>query len=226
MLRKAGTQYLVQTKNILKIFANMKGVGKPLMVNRLVKRVVCKKNSDAKDWIRIMEGDIEYLGDTQRCTMAYITESNKKKKDTLVLNVDNFEDAIHFAEEMGFIEKSYQEHLRSKFTYELDDVTYVIRFDVWAQTSEYTVIEVGLFSSGQLNLKRILNNLKIMDYAGEIKNKTFKNFIGEEREKKLNEKSLVDIQELYKELHGKIASEIPYITFNSKVFNFSKTIKT
>jgi len=32
MLRKAGTQYLVQTENIQKIFANMKGFGKPLMV--------------------------------------------------------------------------------------------------------------------------------------------------------------------------------------------------
>ena len=229
MLRKTGTQYLVPTQYVREIYSNMKEADKPpfsIMENSLVKRVVCKKNYNDKEWIRIIEGDIEYVGDTQRCTMTYIKsnedDNKNENKDTLMLKVDNFEDAIHLAEKMGFTYKSYQENLRSKFTYELDDVTYLIRFDIWAQIPQYTVVEVGLFSSGQNDLSRIVKNLEILEYAEKL-DQNFTKYTEEEKEEKRIKKNSVDIDKLFEILHSKKASQFRYITFNSKVFHSFKS---
>lgn len=232
MLKKTGTQYLVPTEYIRKIYNNMKEADKPplsIMENSLVKRVVCKKNYDDKEWIRIIEGDIEYVGDTQRCTMTYIKSNEDKhedeNKDTLMLKVDNFEDAIHLAEKMGFTYTSYQENMRSKFAYELDDVTYLIRFDIWAQIPKYTVVEIGLFSSGQNDLSRIVKNLELLEYAEKL-DQNFAKYTDKEKEEKRIKKNSINIDRLFEILHGKKASQNRYITFNSKVFEFSKTFDT
>ena len=101
MLKKSGLQYLVKNDDVREIYermGNLKPSPTPIMVNRLIKRVVCVKKPEEKKWIRVMEGDIEYIGDTQRCTMTYITEkreayitekADKKTKDTLRLSLDN-----------------------------------------------------------------------------------------------------------------------------------------
>jgi hypothetical protein len=237
MLRKSGVQYLVLTNDIPTIFGNIIKTYiriEPIMVNRLVKRVVCKRHRsknrvEAGEWIRVMEGDIEYIGDTQRCTMTYITETKKvseknKVKDILTLKVDNFEDAIHFANKMGFYPKSYQETMRSKFLCVYNNVDYVLRFDVWAQIPDYTVIEVNLLSSGQNDFKNIVEQLKLKNYArnqhkvGED-GKAFALMSEEEIEENIKERKSVDIEELYEKLKGTKASELRNITFELGMLN-------
>jgi hypothetical protein len=233
MLRKSGVQYLVLASDIPSIFKNINNMStemESIMLDALVKRVVCKrpqKNKGKEEWIRILEGDIEYIGDTQRCTMTYITEikeetKKNKIKDTLMLKVDNFEDAIHFASEMGFNKKSYQENIRSKFLFTFIGVTYILRFDIWAQIPEYTVIEIGLLSSGQTGFQDIVQKLKIENYAQklEVKKGKIVKLSEEETKESLKERTSIDIDELYKIVKKTKASEIPYITLDDAVYNF------
>jgi len=232
MLKKSGIQYLIKNNDVAKIFTCMGELQQltPIMINRLVKRVVCVRDPEEKKWIRIMEGDIEYIGDTQRCTMTYITEkrnanivekAGKKTKDTLILKVDNFEDAIHLAKNMDYNIISYQENLRSKYTCELYHVTYMIRFDRWAQIKDYTVVEVSLFSSGQNDFRDFVDSLNILQYAVKIESNDF-HFLSEEEKTSTDIKASVDIDELYKVIHGQDASTIRYITFDSTVFDLFK----
>ena len=248
MLRKSGTQYLIPIKDIKTIYGLIKKLNRDelpieesaVMVNRLVKRIIYKFSEN--EWIRFMEGDIEYIGDTKRCTMAYISETQgEHKKDVIAVKIDNLEDHIHLMENFANkliksfankfsvsqnkgdlldIKKSYQENLRSKFLCKLDSVTYVIRFDVWAQIPDYTVVLVDLSSPGQNDFRGIVRQLKIMEYAHKIEDgKVIK--LSDEEISDINEtgkKTSVSIEKLYEMFHGKKASDIPYITFEPEIF--------
>jgi hypothetical protein len=247
MLKKSSVQFLILTEDIPNIYKKLEQLNPdPIMVNMLVKRVVCKQSKESvyfkfnkenvlhlgldkegilllqvfggldklphyegdeiNAWIRILEGDIEYIGDTQRCTLTYVIENDDKEKDNLLLKVDNFEDAIHLAEKMGYDQKSYQENLRSKFKCQYNNAAYFVRFDVWAQIPEFTVIEIDSLS-GKIDIKNIIDRLNIKNYAGEIIDNQFTK-IGE----KSNVKTSVDINDLYKKHTGIEASKIPNIT--------------
>lgn len=213
MLRKEGRQYLIRKSDVDAIFNRMNDLSvMPIMENALIKRVVCtRSDKESEKWLRILEGDIEYVGDTQRCTITYIIK-DEEFKNYLLLKVDNFEDAIHFAHEMGYTEKSYQENLRSKFICKHDNADFAIRFDSWAGIENFVVMEISLIS-GQNALKNIIDILKIENYALVIDKKT--GTIVRRWKDSMYDKASVDINDLYK-LHtidSYEASEISDITF-------------
>jgi len=230
MIRKSGAQFLIESVYVSKILENLENAKtlekEPIMINALVKRVVCEPENTSKaprKWVRIMEGDIDHEGDTQRCSMTFIKKENgnNKKKDTLMLKVDNFDDALHFVNELGFVQKSYQENLRSKFHIKYRGAVFSLRFDAWPEIQKYIIIEIDLLSSREHAFMDIIDALKIKNYLLKINTDT--STIGpwaeEEGNINLNAGTSIDIDDLYKISIGKAATEMSNITFELGLFD-------
>jgi hypothetical protein len=202
MIKHAGFEYLVQRKHMEKIVCNMQNTipkCTPIMVDCIVKRALYKVNNsegDKSKWIRIMEGDIERIGET-RCTITYKDRKRDMSGETYaLLKVDNFEDATHLFEVLQYEHVSYQEHKRSKFACVLDNVKYIVRFDIWPKIEDIVFVGIDVASSTKEDdVDGFLNALGIKDLV--------------------EDSYLVDVDKEYKERIGKAASEIPIITFES-----------
>ncbi|MCL2563282.1 MAG: hypothetical protein FWE08_04525 [Oscillospiraceae bacterium] len=202
MVKNNGLEYLVETKHIDEIVSNMKNNisdCNPIMIDRIVKRALYKVNhlDDGQNrWIRIMEGDIECSGET-RCTITY---KNKKRdmsgEEYALLKVESFEDATHLFDLLRYERASYQENKRSKFVCILDDIKYTIRFDIWPKIEDLTFIAINVASSARSDdMEGFVSALGI-----DLMN--------------IDKNDMVDVDNEYKKRIGKVASEIPIITFD------------
>jgi len=143
-----------------------------------------------------MEGDIECSGET-RCTITY---KNKKRdmsgEEYALLKVESFEDATHLFDLLRYERASYQENKRSKFVCILDDIKYTIRFDIWPKIEDLTFIAINVASSARSDdMEGFVSALGI-----DLMN--------------IDKNDMVDVDNEYKKRIGKVASEIPIITFD------------
>ena len=143
-----------------------------------------------------MDGDIE--SDLQpRCTVTYKDKmKNMSDEEKSVLKVDNYDDAIHLFDLLHYEKVSYQENRRSKFACSLDQVKYIVKFDIWPKIEDVTFVSVSFASSANENsMSNFIDLLGLKEF----------NICRNQR---------ADVDEEYKKRLGKPAMSIPMLTFD------------
>ena len=201
MVKNNEREYLIETECLTEIIRNMENNISsciPIMLDRIVKRALYRvdnSENSKKQWIRIMEGDIECTGET-RCTITYKDRKyDMSEENYALLKVDNFDDATHLFDLLKYKRDSYQEHRRSKFVCDLDDVKYMVRFDIWPKIEEITFVGITEISAADND-----------DVVG------FVSALGIDNNSKGG--NGIDVDSEYKKRFGKSASEIPIVSFD------------
>ena len=174
---------------------------KAIMLDRIIKRTLYRvpvNSDDAKEkihWIRIMDGDVE-CDEQPRCTITYKDKmKNMSSEEKAVLKVDNYDDAIHLFDLLHYERASYQENLRSKFVCILDEVKYIIKFDIWPKIEDVAFVSViATASADDHNLADFVDALGLDEF----------NIWHQPR---------VDVDKVYEERFGCPAMSIPEVTF-------------
>ena len=156
MIKEKDPEFLVRTQDVNKIVERLRQdipSTKAIMLDRIIKRTLYRvpvNSDDAEEkirWIRIMDGDVECDGQP-RCTITYKDKmKNMSDEEKAVLKVDNYDDAIHLFDLLHYERASYQENLRSKFVCVLDEVKYIIKFDIWPKIEDVTFVSVTATAS-------------------------------------------------------------------------------
>ena len=172
------------------------------MLDRIIKRTLYRVPVHTDDrpeiirWIRIMDGDVECDGQP-RCTITYKDrKKNMSAEEKAVLKVDNYDDAIHLFDLLHYERVSYQENLRSKFVCVLDQVKYIIKFDIWPKIEDVTFVTVTATTS-----------------ANEHSLNDFVDALGLE-ELNICHKPKVDVDTIYLERFHCTAMSMPEVTFD------------
>jgi hypothetical protein len=174
-----------------------------IMSNQYVRRALYKvvqtdeEGKSKSKWIRIMDGDMDCNG-PKKCTITYKDkDKDLTSEQNAVLKVDNFEDATHLFDLIGFQCTSYQENLRTKFICALDNVKYILRFDVWPGINEFIFININAKNSAtQENINDFINVLGLNSFN-------------------VTQEKYNDVDNIYRNKYSIPASEIPRVTFET-----------
>lgn len=205
MVAEKDPEFLIQTKDMATVVERLRSdipSTKAIMLDRIIKRTLYKVPLRSEDtgeksrWIRIMDGDAECDGQPQ-CTITYKDKmKNMSDEEKAVLKVDNYDDAIHLFDLLHYERASYQENLRSKFVCNLDQVKYIIRFDIWPKIEDVTFVTVIATSSADdHNLSDFVDALGLEEL----------NICAQPR---------VDVDKVYEERFNCPAMLIPEVTFD------------
>jgi hypothetical protein len=205
MVAEKDPEFLIQTKDMTTVIDRLMSdipSTRAIMLDRIVKRTLYKvplRSGDTGEksrWIRIMDGDAECDGQP-KCTITYKDKmKNMSDEEKAVLKVDNYDDAIHLFDLLHYERVSYQENLRSKFVCNLDDVKYVIRFDIWPKIEDVTFVTVIATSSA--------DNYSLSDFVDAL---------GLE-ELNIWSQPRVDVDKVYEDRFHCPAMFIPEVTFD------------
>jgi hypothetical protein len=212
MIKEIDSEFLIPSKDLEAIVQTMKTYlpepPRPIMLDQIVRRTLYRVPPSSFDdeekirWIRVMDGDIT-CDNQPLCTITYKDKmKNMSDEEKAVLKVDNYEDAIHLFDLLHYHKASYQENKRSKFVCVLDQVKYVIKFDIWPKIEDVVFVSVSSSSSSKDN--------GINDFA-ELLGLNALNICHDRR---------VDVDKEYKERIGYPAMSIPMVTFD---FDFQLT---
>ena len=204
MIKEKDPEFLVRTQDVNKIVERLRQdipSTKAIMLDRIIKRTLYRvpvNSDDAEEkirWIRIMDGDVECDGQP-RCTITYKDKmKNMSDEEKAVLKVDNYDDAIHLFDLLHYERASYQENLRSKFVCVLDEVKYIIKFDIWPTIEDVTLVSVTATASA--------DDHSLADFVDALGLDEF-NIWHQPR---------VDVDKVYEERVGCPAMSIPEVTF-------------
>ena len=206
MIKENDLEFLIESKNLPTIIESMiydfPDPPQVIMMDRIIRRTLYKDSvlpdtpAEKVRWIRIMDGDIE--SDLQpRCTITYKDKmKNMSDEEKAVLKVDNYDDALHLFDLLHYKKVSYQENRRSKFACSLDQVKYIVKFDIWPKIDDVVFVSVSFASSANEN--------------------SMSNFIDLLGLKQFNicENQRADVDEEYKKRVGTPAMSIPILTFD------------
>ncbi len=168
-------EFLVNTSSLPAIIQNMKNNMasiKPIMQDSTIRRTLYKVvSNDAESngktrWIRILDGDVECDG-TTRCTITFKDRRKdmSAKDEYALLKVDNYDDATHLFDLLGFEKTSYQENLRTKLVCIFDEVKYIIRFDIWPHIEDVAFVAIAsMSSSDERSICGLIEALDILQY--------------------------------------------------------------
>lgn len=204
MINEKDPEFLVRTQDVEEIVGRLRQnipSTKAIMLDRIIKRTLYRvpvNSDDAKEkihWIRIMDGDVE-CDEQPRCTITYKDKmKNMSSEEKAVLKVDNYDDAIHLFDLLHYERASYQENLRSKFVCILDEVKYIIKFDIWPKIEDVAFVSViATASADDHNLADFVDALGLDEF----------NIWHQPR---------VDVDKVYEERFGCPAMSIPEVTF-------------
>ena len=206
MVKENDLEFLIESSNLPMIVESMRSdfpdPPQVIMLDRIIRRTLYKvplsSESPAEKvrWLRIMDGDIE--SDLQpRCTVTYKDKmKNMSDEEKSVLKVDNYDDAIHLFDLLHYEKVSYQENRRSKFACSLDQVKYIVKFDIWPKIEDVTFVSVSFASSANENsMSNFIDLLGLKEF----------NICRNQR---------ADVDEEYKKRLGKPAMSIPMLTFD------------
>ena len=204
MINEKDPEFLVRTQDVEEIVGRLRQnipSTKAIMLDRIIKRTLYRvpvNSDDAKEkihWIRIMDGDVE-CDEQPRCTITYKDKmKNMSSEEKAVLKVDNYDDAIHLFDLLHYERASYQENLRSKFVCMLDEVKYIIKFDIWPKIEDVAFVSViATASADDHNLADFVDALGLDEF----------NIWHQPR---------VDVDKVYEERFGCPAMSIPEVTF-------------
>ncbi|MCL2311681.1 MAG: hypothetical protein FWC41_04205 [Firmicutes bacterium] len=216
MRKSKGYDALIQAENLDEILTKLKKleadtkVGRsstdviPIMLDQTIRRALYKSKGGNEHgdteihWIRIMEGDIDYIGET-RCTITYkIRRKDMSSEYYSELRVESFDDAAELFELIGYVQTSYQENKRSKFVCVVDKVRYMVRFDVWPKLEDVIFVNVVCVSSASQE-----------DIDGFIK------LLGLNQIDLAKEEAVADVDAEYQKRGYKPARFMPEVTFDS-----------
>lgn len=205
MIKEKDPEFLIQTKDMATVVDRLNSdipSTKAIMLDRIVKRTLYKVPPHTDDtgekthWIRIMDGDVECDGQP-KCTITYKDKmKNMSEEEKAILKVDNYDDAVHLFDLLHYERASYQENLRSKFVCILDQVKYIIRFDIWPKIEDVTFVTVSATSSA--------DNHSLSDFVDALGLAEL-NICSQPR---------VDVDRVYEERVGCSAMSIPEVTFD------------
>lgn len=101
-------------------------------------------NKNQHQWLRVRVGDID-CENNSKCTITYKKKTGKNNPEEAKLEVDDFYEANHMFELLGFQKTSTQETRRTKYVCFYEDIKYVICFDVWPGLEDtlFLTIEPG-----------------------------------------------------------------------------------
>ena len=210
MISEQSKKFIIETKDVCNILHNIfENTSKEpeaslIMDNQIMTRAVYQlpKNpdSDKHQWLRIRVGDLDCEGNS-KCTITFKRKTLDSSKPTSAkLEVDNYYDAIHMFDLLGFKKTSTQETKRSKLVCFYESVKYLVCFDVWPGLEEITFIAI---EAGP--------NAELMDFEG------FLDLIHIEKYK-LN-KEYIDVDSEYKSKYNLVASDIPNLKFDFPIDN-------
>lgn len=206
MVKENDLEFLIESSNLPMIVESMRSdfpdPPQVIMLDRIIRRTLYKvplsseSSAEKVRWLRIMDGDIE--SDLQpRCTVTYKDKmKNMSDEEKSVLKVDNYDDAIHLFDLLHYEKVSYQENRRSKFACSLDQVKYIVKFDIWPKIEDVTFVSVSFASSANENsMSNFIDLLGLKEF----------NICRNQR---------ADVDEEYKKRLGKPAMSIPMLTFD------------
>ena len=205
MIKEKDPEFLIRTEDMAMVVERLMSdipSTKAIMLDRIVKRTLYKVPPHTNDtgektrWIRIMDGDVE-CDEQPKCTITYKDKmKNMSEEEKAVLKVDNYDDAIHLFDLLHYERASYQENLRSKFVCILDQVKYIIRFDIWPKIEDVTFVSVAATSSADdYSLNDFVDALGLSEL----------NICSQPR---------VDVDKVYEERFGYSAMSISEVTFD------------
>lgn len=204
-------EFIVNTSSLPAIIQNMKNSMvsiKPIMQDSAIRRTLYKVvSNDAESegktrWIRILDGDVDCDG-TTRCTITFKDRRRdmSAKDEYALLKVDNYDDATHLFDLLGFQKTSYQENFRTKYVCIFDDVKYIIHFDIWPHIEDVTFVAiVSMSSSDERTIDGLIEALDIVQY--------------DIRENKSDSTIKTDVDSMYLQRFNYPASLIPQVTFD------------
>ena len=209
MIKENDLEFLIESNNLPAIVESMNAdfpePPQVIMLDKIIRRTLYKpflpdsfdeSTAEKVRWIRVMDGDIE--SDLQpRCTITYKDKmKNMSHEEKSELKVDNYDDALHLFDLLHYEKVSYQENRRSKFACSLDQVKYIVKFDIWPKIEEVTFVSVSFASSADENsMSNFIELLGLKEY----------NICKNQR---------ADVDEEYKKRFGKPAMSIPILTFD------------
>lgn len=212
-------EFLVSTSNLPVIIQNMKSNMnsiKIIMQDSTIRRSLYKVISNDEEskekirWVRIMDGDVECDG-TTRCTITFKDRRKdmRGKDEYALLKIDNYDDALHLFDLLGFEKTSYQENLRTKFVCIYDDVKYIIRFDIWPHIEDVTFVAIAsMSSSDERSISGLIEALDIVQY--DMRSDVFKTT--DEADSSIPQFG-TDVDSIYRQRFNYSASLIPQLTF-------------
>ena len=205
MIKENDLEFLIDSNDLATIVERMQTdfpfPPRPIMLDQIVRRTLYRVPDSMLDdpnkirWIRIMDGDIED-GGKPKCTITYKDKTrNMSEEEKAVVKVDNYDDAIHLFDLLQYHKTSYQENRRSKFICVLDQVKYIIKFDIWPKIEDVAFVSVSATSSA--------NDHSIMDFV---------DLLGLNELNRCPDRR-VDVDKEYEERIGYPAMSIPMVTF-------------
>lgn len=212
-------EFLVDTTSVPAIIQNMKNNMtsiRSIMRDSIIRRTLYKVVSNDEEstrkirWVRIMDGDVE-CDETTRCTITFKDRRKdmSAKDEYALLKIDNYDDATHLFDLLGFEKTSYQENLRTKFVCIYDDVKYIIRFDIWPHIEDVTFVAIAsMSSSDERSICDLIEALDILQY--DLRSDVLKTSIENDNNVP---KSGTDVDSIYQQRFNYPASMIPQVTF-------------
>lgn len=210
MISEQGKKFIIETKyfgNILRnIYSNTSNDPEAslIMDNQIMTRTIYQlpstPQSNKHQWLRIRVGDLDCEGNS-KCTITFKRKTlDSAKPKSAKLEVDNYYDAIHMFDLLGFKKTSTQETKRTKIVCFYESVKYLVCFDIWPWIEEITFITIEAGPNAeQLDFEGFLDLIDIEKY-------------------KLN-KVCIDVDSEYKNRYNRTASDIPVLKFDFPIDN-------
>ena len=167
---------------------------------RTIYSVPAKSISDSQSdeqtnrWLRVRTGDID-CDMNPRVTITYKQKGvSTQESNSTTLQVEDYYEATHMFDLLGFIKSSTQETKRTKISCVYEGVKYVVCFDTWPWIEDYVFVTVSASTSAEKD-----DILGFIDLLGLSSKDNIRNF---------------DIDQQYFKKYGKTASEMKNVRFD------------
>lgn len=171
-------------------------VMKNVTMTRAIFRTPNFSNSNSShEWLRIRVGDIDCEGNT-RCSITYKKKSDADNFPTEAkLEVDDYYEATHMFNLLGFHKSSIQETKRTKYVCTYEEIKYIVCLDIWPGLEDIVFVSIDPGPNAEdIDVRGFVDLLHIEKLKLQSKH--------------------VDVDTEYKTRYGKTASEIKNLKFD------------
>lgn len=206
MRREKGKRYIIRQNSLVDILdaiirtteGNVQEIVYEGLMHRAIFKIDLAKQTEETSWIRIRAGDVDCDGQTG-CTITFKRKNHSIDNTQMTeLTVEDYYAAIDFFSDIGHELTSIQETRRTKYVFHYDGVKYVICFDEWPHIQDLFFVTVIPGDSASL--------AELDGVCGMI-----------ELDKFSEKHEIVDVDDIYKNIYGKPASDIPNVRFNMPI---------
>lgn len=187
--------YTKLVKNMQKATSDIRMIMNQITMTRAIYHPPEMQGNENYQWLRIRVGDTDCEMNS-KCTITF-----KKKLGATALpseakiEVDDYYEATHMFDLLGFEKTSVQETKRTKFVCTYEDIKYIVCFDVWPGLEEMMFVTIDSGPNAEdIDIMGFVDLLKIDQCA--------------------KKKGGIDVDSEYREFYGTPASEIPRLKFD------------